>query len=82
MRLDDRLTLLLTASGAMAVALVFVAIALTIDVVSARAHPVVAIGLGAALGFIAAVVVSSALAARQHARATAIADVGRRYALG
>ena len=66
----------------MAVALVFVAIALTIDVVSARAHPVVAIGLGAALGFIAAVVVSSALAARQHARATAIADVGRRYALG
>ena len=40
------------------------------------------IGLAAGLGTLAAVVGSSALAARHRARAQAIADVGRRYALG
>jgi len=40
------------------------------------------IGLAAGLGTIVAVVGSSALAARHRARARAIADVGRRYALG
>lgn len=82
MRPDFRLTLLLTAVGAMAVALTFVWMALAADVVNARAHPLVAIALGAALGLIAAIVVSSTLAARQHARAVAIAGVGQRYALG
>ena len=82
MRPDYRLTLLLTAVGAMATALTFVWMALATDVVNARAHPLVAIALGAALGLIAAIVVSSALAARQHARAAAIAGVGQRYALG
>ena len=82
MRPDYRLTLLLTAVSAMATALTFVWMALATDVVNARAHPLVAIALGAALGLIAAIVVSSALAARQHARAAAIAGVGQRYALG
>ncbi len=66
----------------MLVALVFVWIALDTDVASARAHPLVAVALGAALGVIVAIVVSSALAARERSRAAAIVDVGRRYALG
>ncbi|MEP7115942.1 MAG: ATP-binding protein [Acidobacteriota bacterium] len=82
MRLDYRGSLLLTALGSIAVALAFVWVALTTDVAHATATPSVAIGLGAALGGIAAFVAASALAARYHARATAIADVGRRYALG
>ena len=82
MRLDYRLTLLLTAVGAMLAALVFVWIAVMTDVAQARAQPAVALALGASLGFIVAVLASSAFAARQHARAAAIADVGRRYALG
>ncbi len=66
----------------MAVALTFVWIALATDVVDARARPLLAIALGGTLGLMAAIVASSALAARQHARAAAIAAVGQRYALG
>ena len=82
MKLDYRLTLLLTAVTATLVALGFVWLAIDTDVAHARAQPAVAIGLGAALGIIVAIVASSAFAARQRARAAAIADVGRRYALG
>ena len=82
MTLDYRLSVLVTAVGSTLAALAFVLITLNADVANARARPVVAVGLGAALGTIIAVVLSSALAARQRARATAIADVGRRYALG
>ena len=82
MRLDYRLTLLLTAVGATLIALAFVWIAIAADVAEAGTRPVVAIGLGAGLGVIVAFVLSSAFAARQHARAGAIAEVGRRYALG
>lgn len=79
---DYRLSVLLTAVGSTLAALAFVLITLGADVAHARARPVVAVGLGAALGIIFAVVLSSALAARHRARAAAIADVGRRYALG
>ena len=82
MNLDYRLTLLLTAVTATLVALAFVWIAIDADVAHARAEPAVAIALGAALGIIVAIVASSAFAARLRGRAAAIADVGRRYALG
>ncbi len=82
MTLDYRLSVLLTAVGSTLAALTFVLITLDADVAHTRVRPAVAVGLGAALGIIIAVVLSSALAARQRARATAIADVGRRYALG
>jgi two-component system phosphate regulon sensor histidine kinase PhoR len=81
-RFDYRLTLLLTAVGTTFVALAFVWVAIDTDVAHARALPSVAIGLGAALGVIVASLASSAFAARQRARAAAIVEVGRRYALG
>jgi two-component system phosphate regulon sensor histidine kinase PhoR len=73
-RLDYRSSILTTALGALAVALVFLA------VVAGDSPTMLALAGG--LGAIVAVVVSSALAARHRARALAIADVGRRYALG
>jgi two-component system phosphate regulon sensor histidine kinase PhoR len=81
-RLDYRLTLLATAVGSTFVALAFVWIAIDADIAQGGSTPEVAIGLGAALGLMVAFVLSSALAARQHVRASAIAAVGRRYALG
>ena len=82
MRLDYRLSLLATALLSTVVALAFVWIAIDTDVAHARSQPAVAIALGTALGMLAAFITSSALTARLHVRAAAIADVGRRYALG
>jgi two-component system phosphate regulon sensor histidine kinase PhoR len=73
-RLDYRSSILSTSLGALAVALVFLA------VVAGDSPTMLALAGG--LGAIVAVVVSSALAARHRARALAVADVGRRYALG
>jgi two-component system phosphate regulon sensor histidine kinase PhoR len=73
-RLDLRRSILVTATSATAVALAFLAV---------TANPgLAALGLAAALGLIVAVLGSSAVAAHHRARANAIAEVGRRYALG
>ena len=77
MRYDARLTLFLTSIGVMGVALAFVWL-----VEGSGASPLVAVSLAAALGTIAAFLAAAAIAARYRARARAIADVGRRYALG
>ncbi len=74
MRLDYRGSILATAIGATLVALVFVWLSTSVGLA--------VVGLAAGLGALVAVVGSSALAARHRARARAIADVGRRYALG
>jgi two-component system phosphate regulon sensor histidine kinase PhoR len=73
-RLDYRGSILATALAVLTVALGFVAIT--------GQAALSTIALAAALGGIGAVIGSSALAARHRARALAIADVGRRYALG
>ena len=74
MRLDYRGSILATAIAALAVALAFVAITAGVGAGT--------VALAGALGGLVAVIGSSAFAARHRARARAIADVGRRYALG
>ena len=74
MRLDYRGSILATAIGAILVALLFIWLITGVGLT--------AVGLAFGLGALVAVVGSSALAARHRARARAIADVGRRYALG
>jgi len=73
-RLDVRRATLVTALGAVLVALIFLVVVGGIGAVNA--------GLALGLGALVAVIGSSAFAARHRARARAIADVGRRYALG
>ena len=79
MRSDTRFTIFVAAFGVALVALVFVGLMLGEGAVTS---PGVAVALGAGLALITAFVVASALAARYRARAQAIVDVGRRYALG
>ena len=79
MRSDTRFTIFVVAFGVALVALVFVGLMLGEGAVTS---PGVAVALGAGLALITAFVVASALAARYRARAQAIVDVGRRYALG
>ena len=74
MRLDYRGSILATAIAALAVALAFVAITAGVGAGT--------VALAGAIGGLVAVIGSSAFAARHRARARAIADVGRRYALG
>ncbi len=79
MRYDTRRTLLFTSIGVMAAALAFVWLVLSGGAVG---DPLVAVALGGGLGLLVAAVAATAIAARFRARALAIADVGRRYALG
>ena len=79
MRSDTRFTIFVVAFGVALVALVFVGLMLGEGAVTS---PGVAVALGAGLALITAFVAASALAARYRARAQAIVDVGRRYALG
>jgi two-component system phosphate regulon sensor histidine kinase PhoR len=65
--------------GAAVTALVFVGI---VTSTGAMTDPVVAVAAGAGVAAIAAFVVSWMVGARYRARARAIVDVGRRYALG
>jgi len=76
---DTRFTIFVAAFGVALVALVFVGLMLGEGAVTS---PGVAVALGAGLALITAYVAASALAARYRARAQAIVDVGRRYALG
>jgi two-component system phosphate regulon sensor histidine kinase PhoR len=78
-RYDTRLTLLFTSLAVLAAALLFVWLVLA---GGGLASAGVAVSLAFALGAILAYVAASAIGARHRARAVAIADVGRRYALG
>jgi len=78
-RSDTRFTIFAVAFGVALVALIFVGLMLGEGAVTS---PGVAVALGAGLALITAFVAASALAARYRARAQAIVDVGRRYALG
>lgn len=79
MRYDARKTLLVSSLGVTAASLAFVWLVLARGVVTSVG---VAVGLAAALSVMIASVVSTAVGARYRLRARAIAEVGRRYALG
>ncbi|MGD9906133.1 MAG: ATP-binding protein [Vicinamibacterales bacterium] len=74
MRLEVRGAILTAGLGAVVVALLFLLVTGQVELGAA--------GLAVGLGAIFAVLASSTFAARHRARARAIADVGRRYALG
>ena len=83
MRFRFRLTIFLTAFGAAAVALVFVAMTMSPDVTGDQQEQLIIItmlGIGGAL--VAAFLLSSALAAPLERRVSAILEVARRYAVG
>jgi two-component system phosphate regulon sensor histidine kinase PhoR len=83
MRFRYRLTIFLTAFGAATLALVFVAMTMSPDVTGdgrERLYTITALGIGGAL--VAALLVSSALAAPLEQRVNATLEVARRYAVG
>jgi two-component system phosphate regulon sensor histidine kinase PhoR len=86
MRFRYRLTIFLTAFGAAALALVFVAVTMSPDVAGDQqaqlntVTTVTLLGLGGAL--VAALLMSSVLAAPLERRVAAILEVARRYAVG
>jgi two-component system phosphate regulon sensor histidine kinase PhoR len=83
MRFRYRLTIFLTAFGAATLALVFIAMTISADVTGEqqnRLNTITLLGVGGAI--VAALLVSSALAAPLERRTAAILEVARRYAVG
>jgi two-component system, OmpR family, phosphate regulon sensor histidine kinase PhoR len=83
MRFRFRLTIFLTAFGAATLALVFIAMTMSAEVTGEqqdRLNTITMLGVGGAV--VAALLVSSALAAPLERRVSAILEVARRYAVG